>query len=61
MTVEEAIKKLTFLPASIFSIHDRDLLRPGIAADIFVFDPNTVDQTKPEHLNDLPAGAPRYI
>ncbi|MBF8254970.1 MAG: hypothetical protein HW373_1665, partial [Deltaproteobacteria bacterium] len=61
MTLEDAIKKLTFLPASIFGIHDRGLLRRGMAADIFVFDPNTIDQTKPEVVNDLPEGAPRYI
>ncbi len=39
MTLEEAIKKLTFLPASIFGIHDRGLLRRGMAADLFIFDP----------------------
>ncbi len=61
MTLEDAIKKLTFLPASIFGIHDRGLLRRGMAADMFVFDPNTIDQTKPEQVNDLPEGAPRYI
>ena len=61
MTLEDAIKKLTFLPASIFGIHDRGLLRRGMAADMFVFDPKTIDQTKPEQVHDLPQGAPRYI
>ncbi|MGH7887299.1 MAG: N-acyl-D-amino-acid deacylase family protein [Candidatus Binatia bacterium] len=61
MTLEDAIKKLTFLPASIFGIHDRGLLRRGMAADMFVFDPNTIDQARPEQVNDLPEGAPRYI
>jgi N-acyl-D-aspartate/D-glutamate deacylase len=61
MTLEDAIKKLTFLPASIFGIHDRGLLRRGMAADMFVFDPDTIDQAKPEQVNDLPEGAPRYI
>ena len=61
MTLEEAIKKLTFLPASILGLHDRGLLRRGMAADLFVFDPNTIDQTKPQQVNDLPEGAPRYI
>ncbi len=31
MSLEDAIKKLTFLPASIFGIHDRGLLRHGMA------------------------------
>ena len=39
MSLEDTIKKLTFLPASIFGIHDRGLLRRGMAADLFVFDP----------------------
>ncbi len=61
MTLEDAIKKLTFLPASIFGMHDRGLLRRGMAADLFVFDPDTIDQTKAEQVHDLPQGAPRYI
>jgi N-acyl-D-aspartate/D-glutamate deacylase len=61
MPMEEAIRKLTFMPASIFGIHDRGLLRPGLAADVFVFDPAAIDLEKPEQVNDLPEGAPRYI
>ena len=37
--LEDAIKKLTFLPAVDLRIHDRGLLRRGPAADLFVFDP----------------------
>jgi N-acyl-D-amino-acid deacylase len=60
MTLEDAIKKLTFLPASIFGIHDRGLLRRGLAADIFVFDPAQIDLAAPQKVTDLPAGAPRF-
>jgi N-acyl-D-aspartate/D-glutamate deacylase len=61
MLLEEAIRKLTFMPASIFGIHDRGLLRPGMAADIFVFDPESIELEKPQQVNDLPEGAPRFI
>ncbi len=61
MSLEDAIKKLTFLPASIFGIHDRGLLRRGLAADIFVFDPATIDLAAPAKVTDLPQGAPRFI
>jgi N-acyl-D-amino-acid deacylase len=61
MSLEDAIKKLTFLPASIFDIHDRGLLRRGMAADLFVFDPEKIDLAEPEKVQDLPEGAPRYI
>jgi N-acyl-D-aspartate/D-glutamate deacylase len=61
MSLEDAIKKLTFLPASIFGIHDRGLLRRGMAADIVVFDPEKIDLVEPQKVQDLPEGAPRYI
>lgn len=61
MALEEAIRKLTFMPASIFGIYDRGLLRPGMTADVFVFDPTTIALEKPRQVNDLPEGAPRYV
>ncbi|MBM4297092.1 MAG: amidohydrolase family protein, partial [Deltaproteobacteria bacterium] len=61
MPLEDAIRKLTFMPASIFGIHDRGLLRPGMAADMFVFDPATIDLQKPRKVSDLPEGAPRFV
>jgi N-acyl-D-aspartate/D-glutamate deacylase len=61
MSLEEAIKKMTFLPASIFGIHDRGLIRRGMAADLFVFDPEKIDLAEPEKVSDLPEGATRYI
>ena len=61
MSLEDAIRKLTFMPASIFGIADRGLLRPGMAADIFVFDPAAIGLEKPRQVNDLPEGGPRYV
>jgi N-acyl-D-amino-acid deacylase len=61
MTLEDAVKKMTFLPASLFGIYDRGLLRRGMAADLFVFDPEKIDLAEPEKVSDLPEGAMRYI
>ena len=40
--LEEAVRRLTSLPASNLKIDRRGLLRPGYFADVVVFDPNTV-------------------
>ena len=39
LTIEQAVHKITGLPAAKFRLHTRGLLRPGMAADVVVFDP----------------------
>jgi len=41
-TLEEAIRKMTSLPASRMRLADRGILIPGMAADVVAFDPATV-------------------
>jgi N-acyl-D-aspartate/D-glutamate deacylase len=59
LTLEEGVRMLTLEPATAWGLHDRGLLREGLAADIAVFDPDRVAPEMPEVVNDLPAGARR--
>ncbi|MEW6206800.1 MAG: D-aminoacylase [Acidobacteriota bacterium] len=42
ITLEDAIRKMTSLPAATFNLWDRGLIRPGMAADVVVFDEKRV-------------------
>jgi N-acyl-D-amino-acid deacylase len=42
LTLEDAIRRMTGLPASRLKLLDRGILRPGMAADVVVFDPAIV-------------------
>jgi N-acyl-D-amino-acid deacylase len=60
-TLEEAVRMLTFVPATLWGFHDRGLIREGMAADLMVFDPDTIAAEMPEVVDDLPAGARRIV
>jgi N-acyl-D-aspartate/D-glutamate deacylase len=58
-TLEEAVRMVTLAPAMAWGLSDRGLLRPGMAADVTVFDPDTVAPAVPVLVDDLPAGGRR--
>jgi len=57
ITLEDAIRKMTSLPAQTFRLRDRGLLREGMAADIVIFDDKTiVDRATFKEPAQYPAG-----
>jgi N-acyl-D-aspartate/D-glutamate deacylase len=59
LPLEHAIRHITSQPAKAWGLRDRGVLRPGYAADITIFDPDTVAPLMPEIVHDLPAGKRR--
>ena len=59
LSLENAVRQITYNTATMWGLHDRGLLREGMAADVVVFDPDTIGARMPEIVHDLPAGAKR--
>ncbi len=58
-TLEEAVRMITLAPALAWGFNDRGLVRAGMAADLNVFDPETVGPAVPVLVDDLPGGGRR--
>jgi N-acyl-D-amino-acid deacylase len=55
--LEDAVRKMTSAVATRLSIHDRGLLKPGMFADVVVFDPTTIaDRATYEQPKQLSVG-----
>ena len=61
LPLEDAIRRLTSLPADLFSIRDRGRLSPGMFADLLLFDKDKVDIGPLHRVNDLPNGETRML
>ena len=61
LTLEQAVKKITGDTAQIWNLPNRGLLRPGQAADVCVFDPDTIARGDEVPAHDMPGGGMRYV
>jgi N-acyl-D-aspartate/D-glutamate deacylase len=59
LTLPGAVRRLTSVPAQLFGIRGRGVLKPGYAADLMLFDPRTVARGAKQRVFDLPGGHPR--
>jgi N-acyl-D-amino-acid deacylase len=59
-TLEEGVRQITAIPAALCGLTDRGLLLPGYAADVFIFDPDTVGPGTKDFVHDFPNGAGRW-
>ena len=58
-TLEKAVHEITSKTAQMWGLNDRGLIEKGKAADLVIFDPETIGPNMPTVEHDLPAGARR--
>jgi N-acyl-D-aspartate/D-glutamate deacylase len=61
LTLEDAVRQLTDMPARLYGLRGRGRVAPGYHADLMVFDPDCVGPGPVRMCADLPAGAARLV
>jgi N-acyl-D-aspartate/D-glutamate deacylase len=61
VSLEEAVRLITDVPARFYGLSERGRIVPGWHADLVLFDPATVDHGPECTRYDLPSGAPRLV
>jgi N-acyl-D-amino-acid deacylase len=61
MPLQEAVRRLTAVPAAAIGLRDRGRLLPGYRADLLLFDPATVRSGPKRRANDLSGGGTRVM
>lgn len=61
ISLPEAVRKLTSMLADQLGFTDRGRIQEGLAADLVLFDPETINCLPPTIEQDLPADAKRFV
>jgi N-acyl-D-aspartate/D-glutamate deacylase len=62
LTLETAIRKMTSLPATMLRMTNRGFIKPGLKADLVLFDPMSVlDKADFSSPHQYPAGIPYVL
>ena len=61
LSLEAAVRMLTWDMARAWELPERGLLQRGYKADLIVFNPDTVEPQRPQVVHDLPAGQRRLL
>jgi N-acyl-D-amino-acid deacylase len=56
LTLEDAVRRMTAMPAQRFGLADRGILRPGMTADLILFDDSIMDQATFAEPTQMPTG-----
>ena len=59
--IEEAVRRISAVPAGVLGLADRGTLEVGKRADVNVFDIGRLEERMPKIVHDFPFGAPRFI
>lgn len=59
-TLEEAVRRMTQMPAAVLGFGDRGVLKVGGWADMMIFDPDEIAPVRKAFVRDLPGGVGRY-
>lgn len=61
LTLESAVKKITYDTANIWGLGERGLLHEGYIADVTIFDPDVLDRGIEQYVQDVPGDGSRYV